>query len=66
LSLNNSLNYTLVTQGATVVNNSWGSSPTSASELDGSSFGESLLMDRIRGLRGKTGGTTHSYLDNSW
>src|SRR6185436_4340449 len=59
LSLNSSLNYTLVTQGASVVNNSWGSLPTSASQLNGSTFAEPLLMDEYAGYYGKTGGTTH-------
>ena len=44
LSLNSSLNYVLTQQGATVANNSWGSTVTSASDLDGNSA-TSLLMD---------------------
>jgi len=62
LSLNSSLNYVAVQQGATVVNNSWGSTVTDASQLDGSSA-ESLLMDEYAGYYGKTGGTTGTYLD---
>ena len=63
LSLNNSLHYVTVLSGASVVNNSWGSTPTSAAQLDGSSFGESLLMDEYAGYAGKTGGTTGTYLN---
>ncbi len=63
LSLNSSLNYVLQLQGASVVNNSWGSNPTSASQLDGSTFAESLLMDEYAGYAGKTGGTTQGYLN---
>lgn len=63
LSLNSSLDYTLKTKGANVVNNSWGAEPTSAADLDGSSFPESLIMDEYAGYAGKTGGTTHAYLD---
>ncbi len=63
LSLNSSLNYVLTVSGASVVNNSWGSEAANAAQLDGSSFGESLLMDEYAGYAGKTGGTTHAYLD---
>lgn len=63
LSLNNSLNYAAVTAGANVINSSWGSVVTDQTLLDGSSFGESLLMDEYVGYRGKTGGTTKGYLD---
>jgi len=62
LSLNNSLNYVLQTQGASVANNSWGATVSSQSELDGSSP-ESLLMDEYAGYAGKTGGTTGHYSD---
>ena len=62
LSLNNSLNYVLETQGATVANNSWGSEVTDASQLDGNSA-TSLLMDEYAGYAGKTGGTTGHYAD---
>jgi subtilisin family serine protease len=60
LSLNNSLNY-LVSQGVQTINNSWGNSPTSASQLTGSLFSETLLMDEYTGYRGKTAGTTAAY-----
>ena len=63
LSLNSSLNYVLQVSGASIVNNSWGSNPTSAAQLDGSTFAESLLLDEYTGYAGKTGGTTHTYLD---
>ncbi|MCE9609497.1 MAG: S8 family serine peptidase [Chthoniobacter sp.] len=63
LSLNSSLHYVLQVSGASVVNNSWGSNPTDAAQLNGSSFGESLLMDEYAGYAGKAGGTTHGYLD---
>ena len=63
LSLHSSLNYVVVTSGARVVNNSWGGEPDNASVLDGASFGESLIMDEYAGYSGKTGGTTHRYLD---
>ena len=63
LSLNSSLDYTLKIKGANVVNNSWGGEPESAAQLDGSSFAESLIMDEYAGYAGKTGGTTHAYLD---
>jgi len=62
LSLNSSLNYTLLQQGATVANNSWGAPVTSASDLDGNSA-TSLLMDEYAGYAGKTGGTTGQYSD---
>jgi hypothetical protein len=62
LSLNSSLNYVLLQQGASVANNSWGSTVTSASELDGLSA-TSLLMDEYVGYAGKTGGTTGQYSD---
>lgn len=60
LSLNSSLNY-LVSQGVQTINNSWGNTPTSASQLTGSYFPESMLMDEYTGYRGKTGGTTATY-----
>jgi MYXO-CTERM domain-containing protein len=63
LSLNSSLNYVLQVSGASIVNNSWGFNPTSAAQLDGSTFAESLLLDEYTGYAGKTGGTTHTYLD---
>lgn len=63
LSLNSSLHYVLQVSGASLVNNSWGSNPTSAAQLDGSTFAESLLLDEYSGYFGKTGGTTHAYLD---
>lgn len=63
LSLNNSLNYVTIVAGANTVNSSWGGVPTSAAQLDGSTFGESLLMDEYAGYFGKTGGTTKGYLD---
>ena len=63
LSLNSSLNYTLKVKGANVVNNSWGGEPDAAAQLDGSTFSESLIMDEYAGYAGKTGGTTHAYLD---
>ena len=62
LSLNSSLNYVLVQQGATVANNSWGAMVKSASDLDGNSA-TSLLMDEYVGYAGKTGGTTGQYSD---
>jgi hypothetical protein len=62
LSLNSSLNYVLTQQGATVANNSWGSTVTDASQLDGNSA-TSLLMDEYVGYAGKTGGTTGAYGD---
>ncbi len=63
LSLNDSLNYVTVIAGASVVNHSWGSTSTDASELDGSTIGESLLLDEYAGYNGKNGGTTQGYLD---
>jgi hypothetical protein len=63
LSLNNSLNYVTTTAGANTVNNSWGAAPDSAAQLNGSTFGEPLLMDEYAGYYGKTGGTTKGYLD---
>ena len=63
LSLNSSLNYVLTVSGASLVNNSWGSEAATAADLDGSSIAESLLMDEYAGYAGKTGGTTHAYLD---
>ena len=63
LSLNNSLNYVLQIANAQVVNHSWGSTPTNASQLDGSTFAESLLLDEYTGYSGKIAGTTHAYLD---
>ena len=63
LSLNSSLNYVLITSGASVVNHSWGGEPDTAAQLNGSSFGESLIMDEYSGYAGKAGGTTHTYLD---
>jgi subtilisin family serine protease len=63
LSLNSAMNYVLITSGASVVNHSWGGVPTDASQLDGASFGEPLLMDEYAGYAGKAGGTTHGYLD---
>ena len=63
LSLNSSLNYVLQVSGASVVNHSWGSNPTSVAQLDGSQFAESLIMDEYTGYSGKTGGTTRAYLD---
>ena len=63
LSLHQSLHYVVVTSGASVVNNSWGGEPDSASALDGATFGEALIMDEYMGYSGKTGGTTHAYLD---
>ena len=62
LSLNSSLNYTLLTEGASVANNSWGGTVTSAADLDGNSA-DSLLMDEYVGYAGKTGGTTGGYSD---
>ncbi len=63
LSLNDSMNYVLVTSHASAVNHSWGGEPDSASQLDGATFGEALLLDEYAGYAGKTGGTTHGYLD---
>jgi subtilisin family serine protease len=63
LSLNSSLNYVLQVSGASIVNNSWGTNPTSAAQLDGSTFTQSLLLDEYTGYAGKTGGTTGTYLD---
>ncbi|MBI5684176.1 MAG: S8 family serine peptidase [Verrucomicrobia bacterium] len=60
LSLNSSLNY-LVSQGVQTINNSWGNTPTATSQLTGSYFVESLLMDEYTGYRGKTAGTTAAY-----
>jgi len=62
LSLNDSLNYTLLQEGASVANNSWGAPVTSATDLDGNSA-TSLLMDEYVGYAGKTGGTTGQYSD---
>jgi len=73
LSLKQSLDY-LITSGSTlsvsgalvsgtqVINNSWGSTATSQSELDGNSA-TSLLMDEYVGYKGKTGGSTAQYMD---
>ena len=63
LSLNSSLHYVTVLSGASLVNHSWGSNPTSAAELDGSTIPQSLLMDEYAGYVGKTAGTTGGYLD---
>jgi hypothetical protein len=62
LTLSQSLNYVAITAGASVINNSWGADVTDASQLDGTAP-ESLLMDEYAGYRGKTGGTTGTYLD---
>ena len=62
LSLNNSLNYVTQVAGSTVVNNSWGSDATDASQLNGSSA-TALLMDEYAGYSGKKDGTTQGYLD---
>ena len=62
LSLNQSLAYVTGTEGATVVNNSWGATVTDASQLDGSSA-ESLLMDEYAGYSGKAAGLTAKYSD---
>jgi len=63
LSLNSSLNYVAITSGASVINNSWGSTETDAANLNGSTYATSLLMDEYVGYSGKTGGTTGTYLD---
>lgn len=62
LSLNESLAYVTGTEGATVVNNSWGGTVADASELDGSSA-EALLMDEYAGYAGKANGLTGGYGD---
>ncbi|MEI8340282.1 MAG: S8 family serine peptidase [Verrucomicrobiota bacterium] len=62
LTLNQSLHYLTIVAGAQTINNSWGSTVTDASQLDGNGA-TALLMDEYAGYHGKTGGTTGQYLD---